>query len=1184
MAIFCAQVLSAQNVQTITTTGSWVAPSGVTSITVECWGGGGAGGGVSGSNAAGGGGSGGAYARNTIIVVPGNTYTVTVGAGGVQNNGAAGGDGQPSWFNTTGTILAVGGKGGPVASSNNSGSLGAVKISTGNTASSTNFYGGKGGDAASNGTSSGAGGGSAGSASDGNPGTGATPGLVVTNGAIGATGLALTSGNGGDGNPGNVPGSGGSGGQARNSSDRRGGRGGAGQVRITWSCTGTLPYSNGFNNTTLALECWRSAIVSGSGSNISLVTSGTNPTTSPNSGTRMIQYNSFSAPTGSEERLISPSINTTGTNFVDVEFYWRNENNTSYNAGTYLTEGVQIQYSLDGTNWVNAGAFIPRHDGSLASGTAAWNLKTVNLPIAAGNQASVLVAFKFYSAFGDNQFLDNVTIKAAPACSGTPAPGNTIASPSSICTSQTLNLSLQNSLNQNGLTFQWQSAPDVAGAPGTWTNIGTSLPTYSATVSTAAWYRCRVTCSGNTGNSTPVYVAVNAPTLLTTTPATICGPKTATLAATVGGGATAKWYTTSTGGLPVGTGNSFTTPVLSASTTYYVAAEVANTPASIAIGTATTSNGTTSYPAPYTNYYGGNKHQFLIRASELTAAGMLPGQINSLSFIVTGVGSAFSGTLTDFRIDMKSTSSTTLNGVTFETGMTGSSTMVYSNAAQTIPTSGFPATVTHTFSTPFVWDGTSNVVVQTLYSNANTGNSNTYVQMQQTDAGFTATNLAAGDGGYPAAAFLNITDAGGSSTLRSNMIFGYTPICATARTAVAVTYTSPAALTVNSNSITTCNGTPASVNVTSTLSNYTTYSWSPSTGVTTSGTPNGTTASINASTTAVYTLTATGGSGGCSNQALVTITVNPQPPTPNTTGGITICQGQSIGAGLGLTASVQVPITSFSGNVVAGPTFARSAQGTTYTAESPGSAVYYHLQTFNVTTTGTYTFTGCGTPSSFDVFGSIYQTTFNPASPATNFLIANDDGNAAGCNPWGALVSRNLTAGVNYVFVTSSYWNGETGAFNWVIAGPGNVLSGAISTLRWYTAETGGTSFSSASPLNPIGMAGSGIANSNTPGVYSIYAATYNGTCESVRTPVDLTILAYSVAATGVSASLPSVCSSGAVTLTQTGGVLGAGATWRWYTEPACTNLVGSSTAANASLVVNPTTATTYYVRAEGGT
>lgn len=54
----------------------------------------------------------------------------------------------------------------------------------------------------------------------------------------------------------------------------------------------------------------------------------------------------------------------------------------------------------------------------------------------------------------------------------------------------------------------------------------------------------------------------------------------------------------------------------------------------ITIGTGTTTNTTTTYPAAYGNWYWGARHQFLILASELTAAGMTAGNINSLAFDV----------------------------------------------------------------------------------------------------------------------------------------------------------------------------------------------------------------------------------------------------------------------------------------------------------------------------------------------------------------------------------------------------------------------------------------------------------------------------------------------------------------------------------------------------------------------
>lgn len=82
-------------------TTSWTAPAGVTSVCVVCVGGGA--------------GSGGALAyRNNITVVPGNSYTVVVGAGGVASGagGSSGTDGGDSSFSDgTNTTIAGGGKG-----------------------------------------------------------------------------------------------------------------------------------------------------------------------------------------------------------------------------------------------------------------------------------------------------------------------------------------------------------------------------------------------------------------------------------------------------------------------------------------------------------------------------------------------------------------------------------------------------------------------------------------------------------------------------------------------------------------------------------------------------------------------------------------------------------------------------------------------------------------------------------------------------------------------------------------------------------------------------------------------------------------------------------------------------------------------------------------------------------------
>lgn len=97
---------------------------------------------------------------------------------------------------------------------------------------------------------------------------------------------------------------------------------------------------------------------------------------------------------------------------------------------------------------------------------------------------------------------------ATGPCSGTPAPGNTISTATSVCPGSSFTLTLQNSTSGSGVTYQWQSSPDGVA----WTNItGATNSSYSTTHGATTQYRCQVTCSGNTGISTPVTVGLTPP-------------------------------------------------------------------------------------------------------------------------------------------------------------------------------------------------------------------------------------------------------------------------------------------------------------------------------------------------------------------------------------------------------------------------------------------------------------------------------------------------------------------------------------------------------------------------------------------------------------------------------------------------------------------------------------------------
>lgn len=96
-----------------------------------------------------------------------------------------------------------------------------------------------------------------------------------------------------------------------------------------------------------------------------------------------------------------------------------------------------------------------------------------------------------------------------PVCSGTPTPGNTIASSATVTApSGTVNLSLQNATTGTGVTYQWQLS--TTSSTTGFSNIsGSTLSTYTPTVTTNTWFRCLVTCSGNVGTSTATQITLS---------------------------------------------------------------------------------------------------------------------------------------------------------------------------------------------------------------------------------------------------------------------------------------------------------------------------------------------------------------------------------------------------------------------------------------------------------------------------------------------------------------------------------------------------------------------------------------------------------------------------------------------------------------------------------------------------
>ena len=262
-----ASVGAGQAAYTTAGTYSWTAPTNVTSVCVVCVGGGGGGTSVYDTIPLGVGGGGGLGWKNNITVVPGQSYSVVVGAGGAA--ATAGGNGGDSYFINATTVKGGGGSnngvggshvgdgggdGGNASSATYEGGGGAGGY-TGN-GGKGGVYGGTGGSAATNGAGGGGAGGWGGTPQEAGGSSGGGVGILGqgANGVVGAQGAY-----------GNAGGGGGSGGANGGASQYRavsfaggaygggggpggwyatGGPGAAGAVRIIWGTNRAFPALN----------------------------------------------------------------------------------------------------------------------------------------------------------------------------------------------------------------------------------------------------------------------------------------------------------------------------------------------------------------------------------------------------------------------------------------------------------------------------------------------------------------------------------------------------------------------------------------------------------------------------------------------------------------------------------------------------------------------------------------------------------------------------------------------------------------------------------------------------------------------------------------------------------------------------------------------------------------------------
>ena len=528
---------------TITTNGNWTCPTGVTSVTVQCWGGGGAGGGVTVSSTAsdGGGGAGGSFAQSVVTVVPGNNYSVTVGAGGTAVSGGAGGAGTNSSFNGA-SIVAIGGAGGGwghngngTATTGATGGTGTIVENGGNGAIGNNgVYGGGGGGGGAGTT--GAGGNSTGTSTGG---TGGTSG-----GGAGGNGYCCSAA---AGNAGTVPGGGGGGAYSNAVGSYAGGAGAAGQVIICYAtpaCSGTPVAGTATASST------------GGGGCTSYTTSlGLSGASTYSCG---LNYQWYSSPDNSTWSSVSGATNSTYTTTISSTTYYECVITCANSALTATSTAVQLPVNtcLDipasGSNTVTCGTNTALY---LDNGTGNYSNNDNGFTVLNCSGAQIILSGT-YNTYNSN---DHINVYLGTGTGGTQIAGSPFSGSGTINYTASVGQALTIQFTSNGSNNTSGTLIDV-------TYVGTCCtpPATQASNLTFSGISCSgtgITANWTRGNGNDIMVVCTAGGAST-------GPTSGTAytaSTTFGSGAACG------GGYCVynGTGTSVAVTGLTAGTTYY---------------------------------------------------------------------------------------------------------------------------------------------------------------------------------------------------------------------------------------------------------------------------------------------------------------------------------------------------------------------------------------------------------------------------------------------------------------------------------------------------------------------------------------------------------------------------------------------------------------------------------------
>ena len=229
----------------------------------------------------------------------------------------------------------------------------------------------------------------------------------------------------------------------------------------------------------------------------------------PHSGAGMAIFRSYDFAEGNGAFLASPAVSLAGKGAQIITFWmYRDDGLTEADS---VSVYINTARSLTGAGFLGK---VQRYIGNdpAESEAAGWYKYSFAIPLNY-NTATNYILFNAVGRYGNNIFIDDITVEDNPVavCTGAPEAG-TISGAASVCPGTPFTLTNPGATEIPGVHAAWQSA---ASAGGPWTNIPGQTSFIEATGLTqtiTTWYRLVDTCttSGLSEISNVLQVTMNA--------------------------------------------------------------------------------------------------------------------------------------------------------------------------------------------------------------------------------------------------------------------------------------------------------------------------------------------------------------------------------------------------------------------------------------------------------------------------------------------------------------------------------------------------------------------------------------------------------------------------------------------------------------------------------------------------